>query len=158
MKLRKLEKGEISILLAFTIVGIVVFALSLKMFQKDPTPSSQGAFPLLLGVLMLISSGFMLFDLRRFDSAYAAGEKALAKITDTLKFIFPNKILFAILLILLYSIGLTKIGFVASTFIYLFLSMVLLKSGQYMKILLISSGIVVSILVIFQYIFKVILP
>lgn len=158
MKERKLEKGEISILILFSILSIVLFILSLKMYIKDPTLSSQGAFPLLLSTLMIIMSIFMFFDLRRFNKQSEFSSGLLNNFKEVYKFLFPSRTILIILLVIIYAIALPRIGFVISTFLFLWISMIALKKENYLKTLLVSAGIVAFIFLIFQTIFKVILP
>lgn len=159
MKIRELEKGELASILIFTIIGIIVFILSFQIYIKNPVLSSQGAFPLLLGILMLIMSALMIFELKKYDKAtYTNGSNVSGKVKELIEYLFPGKILPVIILIVFYAIALPRVGFIISTFLYLFLSMAMLKTKDIIKSLLASAVSVAFILIVFQFIFKVILP
>lgn len=158
MKIRKLEKGELIAILAFALLSVILFILALQVFLKDPTLSSAGAFPFLMTTLMLIMSGLMLFELRKYASAYEEKTNVLEKFKESSIYIFPDKIFFILIFIVVYAIALPKVGFIISTALYLFISMITLKNKDILKSLVVSIGIVAFILVVFQFIFKVMLP
>jgi hypothetical protein len=80
------------------------------------------------------------------------------KVKSTFVEIFPGKVFPVIIMVVIYGIALPMVGFVISTFIFLALSMLILKKGQYKIAIIASAGIVAFILILFQFIFRVILP
>lgn len=158
MKIRELEKGELPIIVSFGILSIILLVLSLKMYMKSPTLSSQGAFPLLLSILMILMSILMLFEIRRLDRSASNGPGFINLLKEVFDFIFPDRTAFIMVLVIAYAIALTKVGFIISTFLFLWTSMVILRRDNLLKTVLISAGIVAFNYVVFQTIFKVILP
>ncbi len=158
MKIRKLEKGEQPFILVLSIFSLVSFIASIKMFMKDTSLSSQGAFPLLISSLLMIMSAIMIWEIRWCPSAFEKNINLFHKVKATFEELFPGKILPVIIMVIIYGIALPRIGFIISTFLFLFLSMITLKKGNIKMSLTISAGLVVFILVLFQFIFKVILP
>lgn len=158
MKIRKLENGELASIILFGMLSVVLLVLSIQMFREEMDLSSQGAFPLLLSSLMLVMVVLMFIELNRYDRAIDKGAVLSEKIKAIYAYLFAGKILPMIIMIVIYAIALPRIGFIISSFLYLFVSMVMLKREAIKKSLLASIGIVAFILVIFQFIFKVILP
>lgn len=158
MKIRKLEKGEISIVVFFALISAILFALSLKMYQANPVLSSQGAFPLIITSLMLLMVLFMFIELKNHDKAYDRQISISDKVKETFILLLPGKISRVLLMILLYAITMPIIGFPISTFLFLLITMFMLSGENIKRIFLTSAGIVVVIVVIFQFVFKVILP
>lgn len=158
MKIRKLEKGEQSFILILSIFSLVSFIASIQMFMKDTSLSSQGAFPLLISSLLLIMTVVMIWEIRKCPSTFEKNIKFSDKVKATFQELFPGKILPVIAMVIIYGIALPRIGFIISTFLFLFLSMITLKKGNIKTSLIVSAGLVVFILVLFQFIFKVILP
>nr|WP_312577842.1 tripartite tricarboxylate transporter TctB family protein [Sedimentibacter sp.] len=158
MKIRKLEKGEQPFILILSIFSLVSFIASIKMFMKDTSLSSQGAFPLLISSLLMIMSAIMIWEIRWCPSAFEKNINLFDKVKATFEELFPGKILPVVIMVIVYGIVLPHIGFIISTFLFLFLSMITLKKGNIKMSLTISAGLVVFILVLFQFIFKVILP
>lgn len=158
MKIRKLEKGEQPFILILSIFSFVSFIASIKMFMKDTSLSSQGAFPLLISSLLMIMSAIMIWEIRWCPSAFEKDINVFDKVKATFEKLFPGKILPVVIMVIVYGIVLPHIGFIISTFLFLFLSMITLKKGNIKMSLIISAGLVVFILVLFQFIFKVILP
>lgn len=158
MKIRKLEKGEQPFILILSIFSLVSFIASIQMFMKDTSLSSQGAFPLLISSLLLIMSAIMIYEIRRCPSAFEKNINLVNKIKATFEELFPGKILPVVIMVIIYGIALPRVGFIISTFFFLFLSMITLKKGNIKMSLIVSAGLVVFILVLFQFIFKVLLP
>ncbi|MDD4726005.1 MAG: tripartite tricarboxylate transporter TctB family protein [Tissierellia bacterium] len=158
MKKRGLEKGEVTFLLVNVLLGIILFILSIQIYKKDTTLSSQGAFPFILSILMMVMSALMIVELKKYDKVDISEKKALVKIREIIAYIFPGKIFPIMTLIVIYAVVLPRVGFTISTFFFLSLSLITFHPRDIVKSLLISAGVVGVILVIFQYIFKVMLP
>ena len=158
MKLRKLEKGELVFILLLGIVSVVFSILSLQMFLKDPTVSSEGMVPLLTSSVMLIMSVLMLLEIRKCPKAFEKAVPLAQKAKEVWEFLFPGKVSLIVVYCLVYAVILSFAGFIISTFAFLAISMITLHREQKVKTLIISAGILVFILVIFEFVFKVILP
>jgi hypothetical protein len=158
MKTRKLEKGEISVLVGFAFISTILFFLSLRMYLAKPVLSSQGAFPLIVTSLMIIMVVLMFIELKQYEKAFDNSISVWRKIKSTGTLIFPGKILHVLLMVLLYTMTMPLMGFAISTFLFLLITMFILSREKIKRIFLTSAGIVVAIVIIFQFVFKVNLP
>jgi putative tricarboxylic transport membrane protein len=158
MKIRRLAKGELSFFIISGIISIIALLASLKMFMKDQNLSSQGAFPLFCSSVMVIMFIMILFEMKKYEAAFEKKTEVLEKIKATFSMLFPGKIFPEIVMIILYGIILPHVGFVISTFLFLWLSMIMLNRNNKKKSFVISIGIVLGILLLFQFAFRVILP
>lgn len=157
MKTRQMIKGEMACVLVLLAVSLMAFAAALMLFLENPGVSTQGTFPLAASSIMVLSSLVMVGEMRYLSPSFADGEKENC-FMQTLRFLFPDKMVPVMLLIVVYAVMLPKIGFVISTAAFLFLIMMLLKAGKWQKCILVSAGIVAGIMIIFQFIFHVVLP
>lgn len=162
-KIRTLEKGEVIFVLILFLFSIISTILALRMYMQNPVLSSIGSFPLLSALVILLTSVIMIIELRKkYNVAYENKEnfKKIAK--DTIKFLFPNVVALEIFYVLIYSIALPRLGFNISTFAFLFASMVSFNEIRNKKSIItsgiVSLGAVIGIVIIFQYIFKIVLP
>jgi hypothetical protein len=69
-----------------------------------------------------------------------------------------KRIVVTIILIFVYALLMSLVGFEISTLLFLFSIMMFLKAGKWPKVLIISSVTLGVIIVIFSTIFNVILP
>jgi hypothetical protein len=108
------------------------------------------------GLVMVISAGFALLGNRKLekpDSENFADEMKLA-----VKAVFPKEFVIYTGIIIGYMMVLQPLHFLPSSFIFMAVSMVVLRGSGWVKSLLISAGTLVCIYVIFQYFFRVIMP
>ena len=157
MKTRKMIKGEKVCVWAILLVSLLAFAAALQLFLKNPGVANQGTFPLIASSIMVLSSLVMVGEMRYLSPSFDEEEKG-NKIKITLRELFPDRMAPVILMVLVYAAALSKIGFTVSTFLFLFLLMMLLKAGRWVKCALVSAGLVAAILFIFQFVFHVVLP
>lgn len=118
--------------------------------------SSPGAFPMAAGLVMVISAGLALFGNRKLekpDAENLADEMKLA-----VKAVFPKEFVIYTGIIIGYMIALQPLHFLPSSFVFMVLSMIVLRGGGFVKSLLISAGTLVCIYIIFQYFFRVVMP
>jgi len=158
MKPRKLYPGELAFIIFLGIISILAFILSLQMFLKKPSLSGQGAFPLLTTSVMLLMELLMLWEMRKCERAAEKGTSLSGKLTEVVHTLFPGKIPLIMAYVLIYAILLPIVGFIPATYVFLWGSMVTLNRSKILQSLLISGGVLVFIYVVFQFIFKVILP
>ena len=132
----------------FSLIVLSVFSVfqSLKISGSELTPTSPGAFPLFISVLLLGFSIWIFIEGSRRD------EKAFK---DS---IFTKEIIFIIILLAIYSLLLESVGFEIATLGFLFLSINYLSKKNTIRNLLISLLMVGIIIFVFKTIFKVILP
>ena len=152
---RKLRPGEnlfIYLLLAFSLF-ILIMAYFISGFSSV---SSPGAFPMAAGLVMVISAILVLIGHRKLekpDVENFADEMKLA-----VKNIFPKEFVIYTGIIIAYMIAIQPLHFLPSSFIFLVVSMIVLRGSSLVKSLLISAGTLACIYVIFQYFFRVIMP
>ncbi|MGN0372822.1 MAG: tripartite tricarboxylate transporter TctB family protein [Enterocloster sp.] len=158
MKKRKMIKGEMFCVCVILLVSLIAFGASLKLFLANPGVSTQGTFPLLTSSIMVLASFVMLGEMKNLSPSFEEGKSSAEKLKETFQELFPDRMVPVILLIVIYAVALAKVGFVISTFVFLFFMMLLLKAGTWVRSLIISAGIVAGIMVIFQFAFHVILP
>ncbi|MFZ7119543.1 MAG: tripartite tricarboxylate transporter TctB family protein [Eubacteriaceae bacterium] len=158
---RKIEKGEFIFVFILLISSLMLFVLSFQIYKKDPRISGPGSFPLFISILLIIILNIILWTIKKRGNKLFEEEKSLNKlIKKTLNYLFPQKIILLILLVIIYAIFLPNLGFTISTFLFLFLSMLLFVHDRknIIKIFIISTLSIISILIIFSHIFKIVLP
>lgn len=131
-----------------SLIALSVFAVfqSIKISGYELTPTSPGAFPLFISVLLLIFSVWIFVEGGKKDGN-ASKDK-----------IFTKEIIGIVILLILYSLLLESIGFEIATFGFLFLSISYLSKKNTIRNLLISLLTVGIIIFVFKTVFKVILP
>lgn len=146
-KYKNKEKGLTIILI---LLSIFAFIESYKINGKDITSSSPGAFPIFISVLLFVFSIWIFIENIKISS------KKNEKNEDSK--IFDKNILIFIILLILYGILIKWIGFIISTFAFLWTSISFFSKEKYLFNLGISVLTVTLIMIIFNTIFKVILP
>lgn len=130
--------------------------------------SSAGAFPLGLGAIMLVSSITLLYQhcrtqltQRKLNATTTADDPATSQIALFISFIrmyFPLPLLVLIALVLGYVLTLSALGFVWSTSLFLWISLIYLRQGCPMSSLLIAVIATGLIYGVFKWGFQVYLP
>ena len=154
-KTRKLRPGEnvfVYLMMAFSLF-ILILAYRISGFSSI---SSPGAFPMAAGAVMVISAGLVLLGNRKLEKPDAQHFRDEMKIA--VKAIFPKEFVIYTGIIIGYMIVLQPLHFLPSSFVFMAVSMVVLRGTGWVKSLLISAGTLVCIYIIFQYFFRVIMP
>lgn len=128
------------------ILSIFAFFQSFKISGNELTPTSPGAFPLFISVLLLIFSVWIFIEGSKKDVSTSQDK------------IFTKEIIFLVILLILYSLLLETIGFEIATLVFLFLAISYLSKKNIIRNLLISLLTVGIIIFVFKTVFKVILP
>lgn len=157
MKTRQMIKGEKACVLVLLVVSVLAFAAALLLFLENPGVATQGTFPLAASSIMVLSSLVMMGEIRRLSPSFSDEEKE-GRTQIVLRFLFPDRLAPVMLLVVLYAVMLPYAGFMIATVAFLFLTMMLLKAGKWLRCFLIAAGIVAGIMIIFQFIFHVVLP
>ncbi|MBP3927565.1 MAG: tripartite tricarboxylate transporter TctB family protein [Clostridium sp.] len=157
MKTRKMIKGEKMCVRILLLVSLLTFGAALQLFLKNPGVANQGTFPLAAASVMVLSSLIMVGEMRYLSPSFEK-EGRKDRIRETVKELFPDRMAPVILMVVVYAAALSIVGFAIATFFFLFLLMLLLKAGKWLRCVVISAGVVVGILCIFQFIFHVVLP
>ena len=108
------------------------------------------------GAVMVISAGLVLLGNRKLEKPDAQHFRDEMKIA--VKAIFPKEFVIYTGIIIGYMIVLQPLHFLPSSFVFMAVSMVVLRGTGWVKSLLISAGTLVCIYIIFQYFFRVIMP
>lgn len=158
-KNEKIKPGEMGFSVIILCVGIGALIESVKMFLKDPVPSSYGSLPLFLSaVIVVFMLKVILIEDRKTGSEndnLSFKEKAKAVVNHA----FTKDILIVFFMLVCYCIMLLfNLGFNISTTIFLFVSMCYLMGGKYVKNIIFTLIIMAFILILFKTIFQVILP
>ena len=158
MKNRKLEKGELGFLIVLLCFGCFAFVASVMMFLKNTKWDSMGAFPFIVTSIMLITGIIMYLQMRKNDAVFEKGTALVERIKQTIQFMFPGKVSIVILYVVIYAVLMRFVGFAISTYLFLAAAMITLKPNKIVRSLIISLGILIFILVVFQFVFQVVLP
>lgn len=149
------QPGEIvfTLLLAAGSVFMLWSAYGISGFDSI---TSAGVFPMLAtGVMVLMALFVLLRTLRLPLVARLPGESAKQQL---FRRIAPPAVVPFTLLITGYMLLLQPLGFVVSSYLFLFLSMALLGSRRWGLNLLVSGMSLAAIYVVFHTVFSVVLP
>jgi putative tricarboxylic transport membrane protein len=155
MKTRRLRPGEnlFCVLMLLLSLSILLLAYRISGFASL---SSPGAFPMAAGLVMVISMGLVLLGHRRLDKPSVSGFKEEVQVAA--RRVLPLKFLIYAGIILAYMLLLQPLHFLPSSFLFLVVSMMALRGSGLVKSLLISAGTLAVIYLIFQFLFRVVLP
>jgi len=154
-KTRKLRAGEnafVIFLMSFSLF-ILVMAYRISGFSAV---SSPGAFPMAAGLVMVIALGFILFDNRKLENACVTGlfdELRLAR-----KNVLPKAFIIYTGIIICYMLLIQPLHFLPSSFLFLLVSMVVLKGSSPLKAMFISLVSMACVFLVFQFFFRVVMP
>ncbi len=118
--------------------------------------SSPGVFPMLSTSVMVVSLALVIFENRKLKTEGVKGFVDELRIAG--RRVLPRVILIYTGIILLYMITIEPIHFLASSFLFMLASIMVLKGGGFIKSLLITITMLASIYVIFHFFFRVVLP
>ena len=150
--------GEIAAPVAFLSFAVLLLLGSMKQPDFGASNQSPGIFPALVAVIMIVTSVSQLIKLGVAQSKNSSDlEKAETgqSIQQTQGTWTPALYL---LLIVGYVLLLGRINFLVATFLFLATSMLLLRAGNLIKIGVVSALSVLAFRLIFETIFKVVLP
>ncbi len=137
-------------LFAFSIV-ILVLAYKISGFGL----SEPGTFPLASSSVMVLSLGAVLLGNRKKKKS---GDRVLTQLKKAANKLFTREFLIFASITILYIVAVEPLHFLASSFIFLTFSIVVLKGSKPLFAVLISGGMLAFIYVVFLYFFKVIIP
>ena len=152
VELRTRRPGELVFSLA--LVAFSLFAAwqawRISGFQSL---SSAGVFPMLATSAMVVSGLFILAEAARARPEVERGgvRRFAADIT-------PLRLVLFAVLIVAYMLALEPVGFVVSSFLFLFLAMSFLHRKGVLVSLAVSAGSLLVIYFIFRQVFSVVLP
>ncbi|MBA1274736.1 tripartite tricarboxylate transporter TctB family protein [Stutzerimonas azotifigens] len=151
----KKRVGEVafSVLLLLFSAAVLIAAYQIAGFTSI---SSPGAFPLGVGLVLLLSSGKILLELRHKRASDEPSWAGSCKRFCAEHFPLRNVIL--ILLAVLYLAAIQWATFYVATFVFLLLAITFLRKGRPVSALLISALSVGLIYLMFTLAFSVYLP
>lgn len=148
------EKGFTIFLLTF---GVFALYNSLNLFLKDPRIISYGTFPLILSVLLIVFNSYVLLNCKKKKIDIKDGQSK--KTLNVLEYLLPLKVLRLLAFMILYCIALfIGIGFELSTSVFLLISIHFFCKTSLKKKLIYTAITMGSILIVFKYVFKILLP
>lgn len=117
------------------------------------SPSSPGMFPMIATATMVVSGFLILADTarRKPETGRNLFEAFIAEVT-------PLKLIVFGAMIVAYMLALQPVGFIGSSFVFLFASMAWLYRGHILMSLAVSAVSLALIYFIFRHVFSVVLP
>lgn len=123
--------------------------------SKFDSISSPGVFPMLCAATMLVT-GLMSLRQTARTKLESQGDESLVQ--HFVRRILPLQLLLLVALIVAYMVALEQLGFILSSYVFLFVAMRLLGSQRLGMNLLVSALVLGAIYVVFQTAFSVVLP
>jgi len=152
---KKLRAGENVfgwLLLLFSLF-VLVNAYLISGFSSI---SSAGMFPMCASAVMVIAMASILLNNRKLKKADTDGLKG--ELRQAAKLVLPNVFLIYAIIVIVYIILIRPLHFLPSSFAFLLVSMIYLKGSTVLKSLIISTITLGCIYIMFQYLFRVVLP
>lgn len=147
----KLRPGEILFALAALAVAVAAFreAYLISGFSGLTT---GGVVPMAAAATMILSGLFIVVDVLK----RRAGGRA--SLVETLKFLFPLRLVILMVLIALYAAAIPWLGFMAASAGFLFLAIASLWRGKIVWTAAITVTAIAAIYGLFRLVFQVVLP
>jgi hypothetical protein len=142
-----------SVLLVILSLAVLYLAYQIAGFSSV---NSSGAFPLAVGLIMLLSALSILFQLRQKTRSDSHGW--LDSFKQFARQHFPKRTLIFGALAVAYLASIQWLSFYLSTFLFLVLSMIYLRNGRIFGALLTSALLLLLIYLMFTLAFSVYLP
>lgn len=144
-------------LFAWLMLGFSSFVLiQAYLISGFSSIDSPGMFPMGAATVMVVSSVMILLKNRRLKPAKAKSVRdELQQATTT---VLPKVFLVYGVIIIGYMLLIKPLHFFPASFAFLFISMVYLKGTNWLKSLFITTVMLGCIYVVFQYLFRVVLP
>ena len=152
---RKLRAGENFFAWILLLFSLFVF-LQAYFISGFSSISSAGTFPLAASAVMVLSSCLILLKNRRLEKPETRNLRD--ELAHAAKVVLPYKFLIYTIIVMAYVILLQPLHFLPSSFAFLVISIIYLKGTTVPKALIISTSILVFIYILFQYVFRVVLP
>ncbi len=143
------ERLMLWFLLAFSVFILIT---ALKTLQLENL-SSSGAFPIFIALVMIGSTLTVLWKNRARYAAFRIGEETVR----ALPLVFPHTVAVFTGILILYISLLEPLHFWVSSFLFLVGSFIFLKGAGWIRSIVIAVGMLVTVYVLFQYTFSVIL-
>jgi len=140
-------------ILTWFLLALSLFVLVNAWRMPHETLSSSGAFPLFIGSVMILSVLRVLWkEWKVFASWKWGDERSLIQ-----PFVLPKEVIAYIVVLVLFMLLTSSLGFWISSYLFLVGSFLLLKGARPVKALIIGVVMLAIIWLLFQYIFRIIL-
>ncbi len=154
----QIKPGERPFMALLTLIGVWFTWESYKLFREDPTLSSFGALPLILGILMTFMSAILLVKSILAENP-AKGLPQKEKLLLGIKHLFPPHVSVMILLLVIYTATFfAGVTFWVSTPVYLWVAIAYLHRKDYLKNVIWIGCMMLFIFLVFKLAFRVIFP
>lgn len=154
-KIRKLRAGENAFVLSLMSFSLFILVIAYRISGFSAV-SSPGAFPMAAGLVMVIALGFVLFDNRKLENVGITG--VLDELRLARKNVLPKDFIIYTGIIICYMLLIQPLHFLPSSFLFLVVSMVVLKGSSPLKAFIISLVSMACVFLVFQYFFRVVMP
>ncbi|MCJ7499327.1 tripartite tricarboxylate transporter TctB family protein [bacterium] len=152
---RNLREGETVFCLLLS--ALSVFALYQAFgISGFSSVSSPGVFPMLSTGVMVVSLALVIFGNRKLKVQGVTG--FADELRTAARMVLPRVILIYIGIILIYMVTIEPLHFIASSFLFMFTSITVLKGGGLVRSLLVSAVMLACIYLIFHFFFRIVLP
>lgn len=111
--------------------------------------SAPGTFPMAVGVVMLIAALSVTFRTLRLPKSV---------LVTGLAPILPLRVLFVIVMVVLYALAVKPLGFLPTSLLFLLVSMQVLQGGNLLRNAGISLLCVIVVYAVFRLVFSVLMP
>lgn len=150
---KKLPAGQIYFDFFLLVLSLIVLLLAYRISGFGL--AEAGTFPLASSAVMVLSLGMVILSNRKKERDE---NKFLPQMAQAVKDVCTKEFLIFCTITILYIIAVQPFHFLPSSFVFLALSIVVLKGSRPLKAVLISAGMLGFIYLVFLYFFKVILP
>jgi hypothetical protein len=152
---KKRRAGET--LFAWLMLGLSGFILiQACLISGFSSIDSPGTFPMGAAAAMVAASILVLMNNRRLKRPQSANFKD--ELNQAAATVLPKAFLIYSVIIIGYMLLIKPIHFFPASFAFLLISMVYLKGATWFKSLIVATGMLVCIYIVFQYFFRVVLP
>ena len=152
---RKLRAGEN--FFAWLMMAFSLFVLfQAYLISGFSSISSAGTFPMGAAAIMVVAMALILLNNRKLEKPDADGLKD--ELRRAAKQVLPKVFLVYAAVIIGYMILIQPLHFLPSSFAFLLVSMIYLKGSTVIKSLIISTITLACIYIVFQFLFRVVLP
>lgn len=150
----KLRPGEFyfDIIILLGSVVVLVLAYQISGFAL----SAAGTFPMASGGVMVLSILLVLIGNRKKERENKGG--FASEMQQAIREILTKEFVVFTILLVLYAVAIEPLHFLPSSIVFVCLSMIYLKGCSPGKAILIGTGTLGCIYVVFLYFFKVLLP
>ncbi len=154
-KIRRLRTGENTFVWLMLIISIAILVLAYQI--SGISLCAPGTFPFAAAAMMVLTLVLVLVENRKLKKP--SGIKGLFdELKKATNRMMPRLIVLYVVIIFAYTIAIKPLHFFPSSFIFLLISTIYLKGTTWKKAIFITSGALVAIYLIFQFVFQVTLP